>query len=249
MIEATESNCVLLGYDKFGHPLYKAIATPKDKEQWLKLYKMPDRVIPVVFLPGVMGSNLMSPDGKSIWKVDGTWSMKSWLVRGAEERKKLLDPTKTVVDPSGKIEPESPEERLLFSSRRERGWGEVGAMSYCTFLPWLQEALNDNQTMLTNKTSKNGSLTLRERLLDKALGAETGESPLTTEEVALSYQYLFPVHAVGYNWLQSNVDSATTLAKRIEKIIGDYKASGRKCEKVILVTHSMGGWLPVTIRN
>lgn len=241
MIEATDSNSILLGYDKFGHPLYKVIATPKEKEQWLKLYKMPDRVIPVVFLPGVMGSNLMSPDGKSIWKVDGTWSMKSWLVRGAEERKKLLDPTKTVVDPSGKIETESPEERLLFSSRKERGWGEVGAMSYGTFLPWLQEALNDNQTMLTNKTSKNGCLTLRERLMDKPLGAETGESPLTTEEVALSYQYLFPVHAVGYNWLQSNVDSAKILAKRIEKIIGDYKASGRKCEKVILVTHSMGG--------
>ncbi|HDT1602091.1 hypothetical protein ABK706_00945 [Enterobacter sichuanensis] len=241
MIEATDSNSVLLGYDKFGHPLYKVIATPKEKEQWLKLYKMPDRVIPVVFLPGVMGSNLMSPDGKSIWKVDGTWSMKSWLVRGAEERKKLLDPTKIVVDSSGKIETESPEERLLFSSRRDRGWGEVGAMSYGTFLPWLQEALNDNQIMLTNKTSKNGCLTLRERLLDKALGAETGESPLTTEEVALSYQYLFPVHAVGYNWLQSNMDSAQALADRIEKIIGDYKASGRKCEKVILVTHSMGG--------
>lgn len=241
MIESTESNSVLLGYDKFGHPLYKVIATPKDKEQWLKLYKMPDRVIPVVFLPGVMGSNLMSPDGKSIWKVDGIRSMKAWLVRGAEERKKLLDPSKTVVDPSGDIEIESPEERLLFSSRRERGWGEVGAMSYGTFLPWLQEALNDNQTMLKNKTSKNGSLTLRERLLDKTLGAEIGESNLTTEEVALSYQYLFPVHAVGYNWLQSNVDSAKMLAKRIEKIIGDYKASGRKCEKVILVTHSMGG--------
>lgn len=241
MIEATESNSVLLGYDKFGHPLYKVIATPKDKEQWLKLYKMPDRVIPVVFLPGVMGSNLMSPDGKSIWKVDGTWSMKSWLVRGAEERKKLLDPTKAVVDPSGKIETESPEERLLFSSRRERGWGEVGAMSYGTFLPWLQEALNDNQTMLKNKTSKNGSLTLRETLLDNALGAETGESNLTPEEVALSYQYLFPVHAVGYNWLQSNVDSAKALTARIEQIIDTYKASGRKCEKVILVTHSMGG--------
>lgn len=241
MIEATDSNSVLLGYDKFGHPLYKVIATPKDKEQWLKLYKMPDRVIPVVFLPGVMGSNLMSPDGKSIWKVDGTWSMTSWLVRGAEERKKLLDPTKTVVDPSGKIETESPEERLLFSSRRDRGWGEVGAMSYGTFLPWLQEALNDNQIMLTNKTSKNGCLTLRERLMDKPLGAEIGESNLTSDEVALSYQYLFPVHAVGYNWLQSNVDSAKILAKRIEKIIGNYKASGRKCEKVILVTHSMGG--------
>ncbi|WP_241575579.1 GPI inositol-deacylase, partial [Rosenbergiella nectarea] len=28
---------------------------------------------------------------------------------------------------------------------------------------------------------------------------------------------------------------------RIDKIIAGYKASGRKCEKVILVTHSMGG--------
>ncbi|EJL88886.1 hypothetical protein [Pantoea sp. GM01] len=242
MIEATESNSVLLGYDKFGHPLYKVIATPKDKEQWLKLYKMPDRVIPVVFLPGVMGSNLMNPDdGNPVWTVNGNASMLPWIGRGPAKRKKLLDPTKTVVDPSGKIETESLEERLLFKSRRERGWGEVGAMSYGTFLPWLQEALNDNQTMLKNKTSKNGSLTLRERLLDKALGAEMGESNLTSEEVALSYQYLFPVHAVGYNWLQSNVDSAKMLAKRIEKIIGDYKASGRKCEKVILVTHSMGG--------
>ena len=113
-------------------------------------------------------------------------------------------------------------------------------MSYGTFLPWLQEALNDNQTMLKNKTSKNGSLTLRERLMDKPLGAEIGESNLTSDEVALSYQYLFPVHAVGYNWLQSNVDSAQALAGRIDKIINDYKASGRKCEKVILVTHSMG---------
>ncbi|MCW0343598.1 hypothetical protein NB703_001691 [Pantoea ananatis] len=242
MIEATESNSVLLGYDKNGHPLYRVIATPKDKEQWLKIYKMPDRVIPVVFLPGVMGSNLMNPDdGKPVWTVNGTASMLPWMGRGPAKRKKLLDPTKTVVDPSGKIETESSEERLLFSSRRERGWGEVGAMSYGTFLPWLQGALNDNQTMLKNKTSKNGRLTLRERLMDKPLGAEIGESNLTSDEVALSYQYLFPVHAVGYNWLQSNVDSAQALAGRIDKIINDYKSSGRKCEKVILVTHSMGG--------
>lgn len=241
MSEATANNRVLLGYDKFGHPLYKVIATPKERDQWLKLYKMPDRIIPVLFLPGVMGSNLMTRDGKSIWKVDGIWSMKSWLIRGACERQKLLDPTKTIVDPSGDIDVESPEEYLLFKSRRERGWGEVGAMSYGNFLSWLQEALNDNQVMLKNKTSKNGSLTLRETLMDKALGAEIGESNLTPEEVALSYQYLFPVHAVGYNWLQSNIDSAKALARRIDKIINDYKASGRKCEKVILVTHSMGG--------
>lgn len=241
MRDTEENNTAPFHFDERGRPVYTVTSRRKGEGKADVIYKMPDRIIPVIFLPGVMGSNLMNENGKSIWKVDGTWSMKSWLVRGAEERKKLLDPTKTVVDPSGKIETESPEERLLFSSRRERGWGEVGAMSYGTFLPWLQEALNDNQTMLKNKTSKNGSLTLRERLLDKALGAETGESNLTSEEVALSYQYLFPVYALGYNWLKSNVESAEMLAKRIEKVIGDYKASGRKCEKVILVTHSMGG--------
>lgn len=242
MSEATVNNRVLLGYDKFGHPLYKVIATPKERDQWLKLYKMPDRIIPVVFLPGVMGSNLMNPDDKkSVWTVNGILSLLPWIGRGPLKRKRLLDPTKTIVDPSGSIDVESPEEYLLFKSRRERGWGEVGAMSYGNFLSWLQEALNDNQVMLKNKTSKNGSLTLRETLMDKALGAEIGERNLTPEEVALSYQYLFPVHAVGYNWLQSNIDSAQALAGRIDKIINDYKASGRKCEKVILVTHSMGG--------
>lgn len=242
MSKATVNNRVLLGYDKFGHPRYKVIATPKERDQWLKLYKMPDRIIPVVFLPGVMGSNLMNPDDrKPVWTVNGILSLLPWIGRGPLKRKILLDPTKTIVDPSGSIDVESPDEYLLFKSRRERGWGEVGAMSYGNFLSWLQEALNDNQVMLKNKTSKNGSLTLRERLMDKALGTEIGESNLTSEEVALSYQYLFPVHAVGYNWLQSNVDSAQALAGRIDKIINDYKASGRKCEKVILVTHSMGG--------
>jgi pimeloyl-ACP methyl ester carboxylesterase len=50
----------------------------------------------------------------------------------------------------------------------------------------------------------------------------------------------FPVHAFGYNWLQSNGDSAKLLAKRINDLIAQYKQHSR-CEKVIIVTHSMGG--------
>lgn len=65
--------------------------------------------------------------------------------------------------------------------------------------------------------------------------------PLTPNEGTLAYRYQFPVHAVGYNWLQSNADSAKHLQKRIDKIIGYYKELGHPCEKVILVTHSMGG--------
>ena len=51
----------------------------------------------------------------------------------------------------------------------------------------------------------------------------------------------FPVHAMGYNWLQSNRDSGIYVSKRITALIESYKAHGFECEKVIVVTHSMGG--------
>jgi hypothetical protein len=58
----------------------------------------------------------------------------------------------------------------------------------------------------------------------------------------------FPLHAIGYNWLQSNDVSAKAVAERIQKIIDSYAgasaAGGQpkfECKQVILVTHSMGG--------
>lgn len=51
----------------------------------------------------------------------------------------------------------------------------------------------------------------------------------------------YPVHAFGYNWLQCNGESAGALAQRINTLIDDYRKKGFKCEKVIIVTHSMGG--------
>src|SRR5690606_39018943 len=51
----------------------------------------------------------------------------------------------------------------------------------------------------------------------------------------------FPVHAMGYNWLQSNMDSGINTASRINSLIKKYQELGFQCEKVILVTHSMGG--------
>ncbi|MGL6012006.1 MAG: esterase/lipase family protein, partial [Shewanella oncorhynchi] len=56
----------------------------------------------------------------------------------------------------------------------------------------------------------------------------------------LSYQYRFPVHACGYNWLDDNEVASKRLQACIEKVIARYQRDGR-CDKVILVTHSMGG--------
>ncbi len=51
----------------------------------------------------------------------------------------------------------------------------------------------------------------------------------------------FPVYAVGYNWTDSNGNSGKMLAKRIQQIIDEGKGITGLCEKVILITHSMGG--------
>ncbi|MDR9891307.1 hypothetical protein O7047_13850 [Pseudenterobacter timonensis] len=239
------NNEIIIGpvYGEGPLPYYPVVTDRKDKNAVAKIYKLPERVIPVIFLPGVMGSNLKNSDGKAVWLANSLTSpdLLAWIGKNAGQRKRILDPESTSVFDGGNIEPEGAKERAMFKSRRERGWGEVVAMSYGTFLPWLQEALNDHDTMIINKMSNNGKKTLREQLIDMNLNAEKGESCLTDSEVALSYKYFFPVHAMGYNWLQSNLVSANIIKSRIEKTIQNYQAMGYKCEKVILVTHSMGG--------
>lgn len=53
----------------------------------------------------------------------------------------------------------------------------------------------------------------------------------------------YPVHAMGYNFLKSNADSAKVIAERIRGLVAGYEKCGFKCKEVILVTHSMGGLL------
>ncbi|ROP48462.1 lecithin:cholesterol acyltransferase, partial [Enterobacter sp. BIGb0383] len=77
-------------------------------------------------------------------------------------------------------------------------------------------------------------------LMDSVMETEMGDVTLSKEEIDLSYRYIYPVFAVGYNWLQSNADSAKDLGNKIDETIRFYREKGRKCEKVILITHSMG---------
>lgn len=223
-------------------PHYQAITARHEENAKVSIYKTPDRVIPVIFLPGVMGSNLQDNKTKAqVWTVDSIYSVAGWINKGPEARKILLNPGDTEVNSGGKVVQESTLERTMFHSRFSRGWGEVGAMSYGTFLPWLQAALNDHQELINHRTEGKGKKTPREQLIAGITDSAVEGVRLMTDEVGLSYKYLFPVHAVGYNWLQSNKDSAQRLKEQVEKIVLNYKAAGLGCEKVILVTHSMGG--------
>jgi hypothetical protein len=217
-------------YDNRGNPVGKAQMSRPDNSIGI-MTMVPDRIIPVIFVPGVMGSNLKGI-GKAAgtnWTLNSVASMAPWLGRGPEQRKKTLTPSTMTVDKTGNI-PAGTQQTAEELTRRN--WGEVGAMSYAEFLVWLENALNDYQNPQSGE---------RVKLMRDQLQAMVGEALLGKDEVGLSYRYRFPVHACGYNWLASNADSARLLGKRIDEVIARYKADRKKCEKVILVTHSMGG--------
>ncbi|WP_434524895.1 esterase/lipase family protein [Photorhabdus asymbiotica] len=228
-------------YDELGSPYYNVPNARTEENLIATCLKYATKVIPVIFLPGVMGSNLKSKQGKSVWRLNSEYSpsVLLWMFRGAPYRKKTLDPNKTEVDDSGAITPDHTEKNK-FQTCSQRGWGEIAHISYGTFLPWLQSVLDDERLAFEYCLAGQGQQTLRQRMVDMNLNAEWGEEPLTRPEVDHSYNFVYPVHVMGYNWLQSNVDSAKRLAKYVDKVLAFY---GRRCatNKVILVTHSMGG--------
>lgn len=219
-------------FDSKGNPEWKTRLTAPDNSYAL-IKMIPDRFIPVIFVPGVMGSNLQGTgDSKDVqWLLDSkggaAWD---WALADAKHRKKHLTPSTMRVLDSGKIDPGQtgiPAEEL-----KRRGWGEVGFMSYGAFLPWLEHVLNDFQDPTSGE---------RFALRRNALQALVGETLLKEDEVSLSYMYRFPVYACGYNWLDSNVAAAERLGLCIDAVIQRYQNQKKKCEKVIIVTHSMGG--------
>nr|WP_279051427.1 acetyltransferase [Cedecea davisae] len=256
--------CIKPEWDENGKLHWPGIQNQKKSENAKAvLLQPPVKAIPVIFLPGVMGTNLMaSGEGKQndIWRGDSLGGVfLKWARKDGIERRELLNPGTTKVDSRGDINQTiySPlsDDGTLFLTRRKRGWGEVLSISYGKFLSVLQGALLDDwQQALVNygkpAPEKKGVLSqLVGKPLAEGKNAEiTGETVLTPEEVNHFQNFLFPVHVYGYNWLEDNKISAEGLVAFIDKTINLYK---NHCghgmpfppgqEKVIIVTHSMGG--------
>ncbi|AMB77313.1 lipase family alpha/beta hydrolase [Pantoea ananatis] len=256
--------CIKPEWDENGKLHWPGIQNQKKSENAKAvLLEPPVKAIPVIFLPGVMGTNLMTNKAsqtEDIWRGDSLGGVfLKWAGVDGERRRRLLDPDSTKVDNRGVIHQSiySPlsDDGTLFPTRRERGWGEVLSFSYGKFLSVLQGALLDDwQQSLVNygKSASEKKGVLRQLVgqsLSESKYAEiTGESVLTPEELNHFQNFLFPVHVYGYNWLQDNKTSAEGLVAFIDRTINLYKnhwghgmpfPAGQ--EKVIIVTHSMGG--------
>ncbi|CNB69749.1 PGAP1-like protein [Yersinia intermedia] len=224
-------------WDDNGRFYYELIPQAKEKNYVALCLVPPEKVIPVIFIPGVMGSNLKNEDGE-VWQFSAP-SLKKWPLANAKKRKRLLDPKTTTVDDSGEILNDGADGKK-FPSRRKRGWGSAFYKSYGEALDRLQYLLSDDDILMDNYFREAQLQTARQRFSGVRIGDEPAEQVLTEEDTAHGHRFLYPLHVFGYNWLQSNADSATLLGTYIRRVLGDYH--GRLAvNKVILVTHSMGG--------
>jgi pimeloyl-ACP methyl ester carboxylesterase len=267
-------------FDRDGKQYGEGCLTPESIGTCDEIGFLPERVIPIIFLPGIMGSNLrMTPERQAFieknnditWRPDLTLSeaLCEFGFADPAKRQLMFDPEATEVDSydtdpdqaSGskdhdywtrsKVEVDANSPMLCNDARSnprfksakrkacERGWGEVFFGSYGT-------VLNRLETMMNSMFSPEGHLNPGWRdVVDRfpQVWQATEKLPeVTLDDLKqISANCCFPVHVCGYNWLQSNGDSAKKVATRIEAIMADYQKKKLRCEKVIVVTHSMGG--------
>lgn len=236
-----ESRRITTAIGEDGVPVAKTVLSPTSNQQRAQCKTLPHTVVPIVFLPGIMGTNLRDTETKkSIWGVNSMiGALFQWAFRSAATRQRKLNPDRAEVDPGQSYSKRSatiPDEKTALS----RGLGEISRASYSEFLHWLDDTLN-----LDLGTEDDASPWKPWEGADKGQdwGAEKSFAPITKAESSYAWMNFYcPVYAKGYNWIKSNADSGKVIAGQLQTIIDEWNnRDGFKCEKVILITHSMGG--------
>ena len=218
------------------------------------------KVIPVIFVPGTMGTNLrvrrdipLPPDypleaGDPAWRppngmIESVQFADLWGQRAPFERQLILHPDLVEVDDTGDLDVASC--NLSAAEMRARGWGELHHGSYGPLLWELQSHLE-----MTFRVDAQGKRHIRRRWLEVISALRDGPrqhwsgraiEALTDSELEHFAGYQYPVYAVGYNWLRSCGESAGRLEQRVREMIAWWRRRRHDCDKVILLTHSMGG--------
>lgn len=223
----------------------------------------PKYVVPIIFIPGIMGSNLIHNNGDRVWfPPNGAGALIDvikGIFRTAKDRQEQLDPVETRVSNEGDIKIKNKLLRDFTEEKaRIRGWGTVWWTGYGKVLMYLEKNLN--QELVRQQSDLNTFSGGEEWQVFTQVGdaSDTEKAPelnekwqpdsnlelLTKEMHGELADYAFPVFALGYNWLQSNEDSAKDIAKRLENFVKPQvkrEFPRATFKKFIIVTHSMGG--------
>jgi pimeloyl-ACP methyl ester carboxylesterase len=248
--------------DNEGNLRAYTILSPKTNTTRAGVRVPPVKVIPVIVIAGIMGSNLRASSksgqvknkilkpGEQAWRPpnginDGLSEASKWSKRDAATRQMILDPDTLEVDEYGPIAlpPTTTEFSWDLATASARGWGEIHSDSYGQLLTELQLNLNSTFNSVWGKPSRESFWLMLDKF-DRGLWGARKEgvtSEITDDELLKFAEYHYPIYGFGYNWLQSNETSAEHLKNRIDEIISFWTGRKRICSSVILVTHSMGG--------
>lgn len=284
--------------------VHKFSTTPIKDTKRVDVQVVTDKAIPIIFLPGILGSPLYAENGNgSVMGKNNVWAWypdftMTWMAGlpffwkdgfgslSASDRKTLLNPMETHALSPYEQQIESdlvsrikrslrshflyffPTSEPLFSIQEalRRGWGTVAwNTAYGVVLPYLERVLR----YLTYAQSAEDAQQVED--IQKMLGQvntyfrDAGlDTGMLNQYLKTAQAYHYPVFAIGYNWLQSNNDSADHAFIRIQEIVDYVRAPrrgrpdsgnvedipkgpdglglGLRCDDgVILVTHSMGG--------
>ncbi|WP_198115787.1 esterase/lipase family protein [Massilia rhizosphaerae] len=254
----TATRLVGTGWDEQGNDTAQSVLTGTNLKVRALCLTTPDLVVPILFVPGIMGTRLKiknQPKGLAWCPPESNWDglvlVLRYLTKSAADRQKVLDPNNTEVDDNGPAYPDESSKALLAIApgatdaerAKWRGWGQLYGKSYAEILTLLERSL----ALVFDPASQGKELTptwkslVMERQDAAKLGAQKPFTPLEEEHLRDAADVLYPVHGVGYNWLRSNKESGERLTQEIERITAHYRSKGKTCEKVIIVTHSMGG--------
>lgn len=225
-------------------------------------FTMPSRkVVPVIVVPGIMGTNLRAVTdpkaplnevlarGQEAWRApnstfEGVKEARRWRARDPRTRQLILDGPMLEVDDRGAVN--LPEDAgrygMTKAEVRDRKWGEIHWDSYGNLLYGLDVGLNHTFEMDPLDSARVLRSHWRDVMdCDPVKWGVRSIEKITETELEKHADYYYPVYACGYNWLESCESSATTLQERIEKITRFWTKRQCVCHGVILVTHSMGG--------
>ena len=120
----------------------------------------PKNVLPVIFVPGIMGSNLQS-NGSNGDPIEPVWVLNNptifntgklkdhpiglaWATKNKKpgDRQRVLHPARVDIYPGGAVPEQTGGSVHELEQYTRRGWGEVGEGSYHGFLLWLEQVLN-----------------------------------------------------------------------------------------------------------
>lgn len=252
--------------DAKGMPTFAWQTTSSMLADAVKLTMPPSHILPIVFVPGIMGSNLASTEGDEVWVLNKTAGAPlglamMWAKRGSGTRQKVLHPKRTQVYREGAVPKKGVGTIRDKAHFLQRGWGEVSEASYHKFLLWLEQKMNgegydpaywgDFSYTSVSAAPKPGEKPPPRKLypgismdmsgLPRVAEDNHATAPILSDELLKRAKCRFPVYACGYNWLASNTQAAEALKERIAEVIAENNKGAYKCEQVILVTHSMGG--------